>query len=474
MSRITRVLPGCIITAGAVLRLWHLQTSPVWYDESFTLLVARLPLGQLLQATAGDVHPPFHYLLIGALLRLLPAIPGAVVMRLSSVALGVLALVLFWRLSALLELAWGARIAALAFLAFLPTEIFYAMDGRMYPLLQVLILLQVWSIYRRHWALLWLFTVLALYTHNYALIYSAVLGAAGLLHLYREERYSPDLLRLAGAMGGAALCFLPWVFILAGQMAAVGVSYWIQPVTAGSVAVALSAIFTGFINPPNWIIGLQLTLGAVLLLLLYSGLQHRRYTELLWLFAPVALAALLSILWKPILLYRGFYPSLPALALLGGESFSGARAGAPRLGRWLLLIPWGVCLVFQIGAAQAGQLKGWAIWPEPVPGPVVVHMEDTSYIVLRQAWPEAHHYLLEAGCPPEPGALTQETRSALRYEIIRPEQLSSLGSYALAASLGPLATKCHEEQFWSLTKGQRVSFLKTSRFGQYGVWIHGK
>ena len=43
---------------------WLAGSSKYWYDEAFTYLVTRLDLVHLIEATASDVHPPLHYLLL--------------------------------------------------------------------------------------------------------------------------------------------------------------------------------------------------------------------------------------------------------------------------------------------------------------------------------------------------------------------------------------------------------------------------
>ena len=39
---------------------------PIWFDEGYSILLAREPVGELLALTAVDAHPPFYYLLLKA------------------------------------------------------------------------------------------------------------------------------------------------------------------------------------------------------------------------------------------------------------------------------------------------------------------------------------------------------------------------------------------------------------------------
>src|SRR6476469_2722279 len=53
-----------VVALGAVLRRWALGRSKLNYDESFTAMAGRLPVGRLFAfLTAHDSHPPLDYLL---------------------------------------------------------------------------------------------------------------------------------------------------------------------------------------------------------------------------------------------------------------------------------------------------------------------------------------------------------------------------------------------------------------------------
>ena len=59
-----------LVLIGSVLRLWALGRSKLNYDESFTAMAGRLPVGRLFAfLTAHDSHPPLDYLLHAPLAR---------------------------------------------------------------------------------------------------------------------------------------------------------------------------------------------------------------------------------------------------------------------------------------------------------------------------------------------------------------------------------------------------------------------
>jgi mannosyltransferase len=53
-----------IVIIGLFLRVYHLGTQSLWYDEAWSVWISKLAAPQMVQATAADVHPPFYYFLL--------------------------------------------------------------------------------------------------------------------------------------------------------------------------------------------------------------------------------------------------------------------------------------------------------------------------------------------------------------------------------------------------------------------------
>ena len=58
-------LAALLIVAGAV-RYAFARESHLWFDELYTLFVARHPLPELLRIVGADIHPPLHFVLVSA------------------------------------------------------------------------------------------------------------------------------------------------------------------------------------------------------------------------------------------------------------------------------------------------------------------------------------------------------------------------------------------------------------------------
>src|SRR5512146_2707300 len=91
------VILTAIFYVALVLRLIDLGTAQFWYDESFTLVLSRLPFVQMVQATAGDTHPPLYYLITWAVVHLLGS--GEWALRFPSVIFSMVGLWLTWKIS---------------------------------------------------------------------------------------------------------------------------------------------------------------------------------------------------------------------------------------------------------------------------------------------------------------------------------------------------------------------------------------
>ena len=51
-------------TALAALNGIRIFDSTYWYDEMFSIRLIRMPIKELIEATANDVHPPLYYLIL--------------------------------------------------------------------------------------------------------------------------------------------------------------------------------------------------------------------------------------------------------------------------------------------------------------------------------------------------------------------------------------------------------------------------
>ena len=206
----------CLIGFG--LRAYRLDNKNLWYDEGFSVFMARQTLSALPIETARDVHPPLYF----AILHGWRALAGesAFALRFPSAVAGTLTLALAYRV---LRRHVDARagLVALALLAVHRPSIWYSQEVRMYALAMLLAVAALAALlaYLRdgRWRALVAYIVLCsagLHTLYLFVLAPAALGLAGLLALSRkaDAERRRRVLSWIGANLAVALSLLPWLW----------------------------------------------------------------------------------------------------------------------------------------------------------------------------------------------------------------------------------------------------------------------
>ena len=220
----TFCLPICLLAFA--LRVYRLGELSLWYDEGWSVHLARLTPWQALPQImgSGHTHPPLYYLLLGLWQAL--AGPSEFSMRFPSLAFGVLTVVLGYRLGREL-FSQPTGLAAALLLALAPPQVVYSQEARSYTLFALeyaLLILLVcrflrrrWQLSQGDWAALILAETVALYTHYFSLVLLGYLGLVMLGDLAWNRRWMA-LQRWVGAQLLMGLLYLPWAWTAARQL----------------------------------------------------------------------------------------------------------------------------------------------------------------------------------------------------------------------------------------------------------------
>ncbi len=123
------LIPVLLLAFG--LRIAGLAAHNIWWDEGIGVWLARMPFGEIIQWTGGDVHPPIYYLLLRGW-RLLAG-EGVYVLRFPSALFSLLTVAVIYRLGRELDGAATGLMAALL-LTLSRFAIGWAQEIRMYSL----------------------------------------------------------------------------------------------------------------------------------------------------------------------------------------------------------------------------------------------------------------------------------------------------------------------------------------------------
>lgn len=302
----------------------------VWFDEAYSIWLAKQPTDELLRLTSLDTHPPFYYIL----LKLWASIFGwsEVALRsLSVVAMGgalTIGVLFVKRLFGI-----RAAIVALAFAALTPFLLRYGFEIRMYALASLIGVAATYVLVRavqeketkkQRWFYVLYAVLVAL--GIYTLYYIALLWIVHVIWLVWLAKYRKEpVLRQRWwlAYVGSALLFLPWLPTFIKQLTNGALAPISQQMTVDNLVGIVS--FT-FLYQPTWQLnGLSsLIIIAVIGVLIYASARaftkvekkQKPYLVLLALYAflPILLIALIS-LARPMYVERYLAHTLIGLML---------------------------------------------------------------------------------------------------------------------------------------------------------------
>lgn len=472
---------GFLLTVTALLYAAQIDAAPLWYDEAGSAFMASLPLGRLVAATAGDTHPPLYLLILAAVERV--AGVSTFWLRLPSYVCAVGVVWLLWSIGRELKLSDDAVTLSLVLITASAFQLHFAQEARMYTLLQVLVLGAFLSALQLRLLRFTLLSALALWTHNYGLIYLAVNGGVLLYVLWKAHRRNPlssALFQTSLCVLAALVCWSPWAFTLAGQMRNVAGGYWIQPISDGGVVDVLYHFFFAFtladwLQPTSVIVMVGVMAWATAKAL---RLRQENALLLVWMvYAPLAFVIVASLVWRPILLFRGFAPSVPLLfGLLGWAIAEGTRL-PQRVYALAALLPLMIAAVvghylWNVENKTASQTATAIIREQWQPGDLVVHANEGSYV---ETWPQLRGlpaYVLPRCARTTIGGMSLATQAALGIEEL-PDGLTWKRAWYFVG-FAPTITQCNADRAQSFIEDHSavlVAAIRNNEFIEANVWM---
>lgn len=305
------------------LRVYRLEGPSLWYDEAFSIELARRQIWQPV-----DAHPPLFYLS----LRLWMAVAGAsaFAVRFPSVMAGVLTVALGAAAAAYLGRSRAAQAVALALGGTLPFWVWESREARMYAALGLWTALLLYEAARGRFRLALLAAFFGVYTH-YAMLW--MVPGLALFVLCRQPRRWPEVLGVGLGVAPGALHAL-WVGRTQG-------AFWPGTLDLGRAVAALwgaqglQARMAGFLPPEGnpWIPAGVAGLGVAGIGLL-AALRRPALGRWLALFAGLPTAVGLALLYGNPKFHPHYFIGATVgfwlVAAIGwGDLFRRWRAAAP-------------------------------------------------------------------------------------------------------------------------------------------------
>jgi uncharacterized membrane protein len=493
VSRFT--LPAILII-GAALRLLHLGTQSLWYDEAFSALTAQRPLADVLAVAANDYHPPAYFILlwawsglwtmlcqwIGGLLfviqwvnsventlplarltnyNLAASVTMAFVtyvnsfvtqpadwwLRLPSAGFGLLNVWLVYRLALQFGRPRRESLTAATLMAALPFQLGYSQEARMYEMLLTGCLVTLIGYNSRRWWVVVLAGAVVLYTQSMGVLFLVALGLVGVFD--RLRRWP---LVLSGL--GVVALHAPWlIYGLSSQLGRMGGGhYWIPQVTPGAWLYLWHVLQFHEANPLPVILGMPVSL-LLALAAVVTGLRQRLFNLVALMLSPPLLAVPVSLALSPVLLPRTFITVTPALYILIAAalwSFKGWR-------RWGLFGVWGLLLAVALWGfytdpkLQKWPQRDWAvemITNRYQPGDAVLYLPQSLPFLWYLPQDIPQYFLPQDETALNAGFnLTNEAAAALGLVYARPEDLREYKRLFVVYGRSP-ATGQYQETAW--------------------------
>lgn len=350
-----------VTVVGALLRFSTLSVQSLWFDESFTILQLKQPLGVFLSnMDLYQATPPLYYFLAWPWERVVG--DGAVGMRSLSAIFGSVTVPVVFLAGRTLFSSWAGLLAA-AFVATSPTLVWYSQEARPYALLVLLISASLLFLARalqgdsrRDVFGFAVASALAIATHYFA---AFLVAPAALVILWRRR----DGIAL-GALALQVVVGLAVLPLALAQRARGGGSYISGvPVTDRMNEIARQFV-AGLNLAPGRVLGLLagvlLVSGLILLVVLTRDRERRRGILILALAGcAVGIPVAMGLAGENFLLLRNLLSAWVPLALAAAAGFAARRAGTPGLAAGGILAVVFAAITVAVAATPSFQRSDW-------------------------------------------------------------------------------------------------------------------
>lgn len=305
-----------VIVIGIIFVSLGAFHSNLWFDESYSVGLARHTFGEIWSIGGHDVHPILYYWM----LRIVYLITGGTIMAyriFSVIPIAIMIILGYTHIRKDFGEKTGFIFSFLS--AFLPEMAQYAIEIRMYSWAILAVTILAIYAYRltkedntKNWIIFGLSSLASIYLHYYGLMAAGLINVFLLIYLIVKRRKKGIIFIISfGILQG--LAYLPWLVNFATQLSNVSSGYWIGFSFPKTPMELLSSQLAGYVKTSDYT---GLLVPTVLALELYAYIIYKTYkyakakedlTSFKWsvivYFAVILAAIIITALMKTSILY---------------------------------------------------------------------------------------------------------------------------------------------------------------------------
>ena len=282
-----KILHIAIIILGIITILIPAFHQNIWFDESYSVAIAKHSFIDIWNITGHDVHPALYYWMIHIVYWIFGN--NIIAFRLFSVlGVSILGIIGYTHI----RKDFGEKIGILfSFLTFfLPIMGTYSHEIRMYSFSCLIVTLMAIYAYRfykkvknkedskKELIIFGIFSICSCYSHYYALVTACFVNLFLLIYLIKNRKeVEIEFKRFLILAAAQIILYIPWLIYLVGQIRHVGGGFWISVGPINTTVEVLSFQFKRQIDTVfemNW----QTIVSLIVAVLMYIYLIFRAYT----------------------------------------------------------------------------------------------------------------------------------------------------------------------------------------------------
>ena len=266
-----------VIVIGIIFVLLGAFHSNLWFDESYSVGLARHTFGEIWSIGGHDVHPILYYWM----LRIVYLMTGGTIMAyriFSVIPIAIMIILGYTHIRKDFGEKTGFIFSFLS--AFLPEMAQYAIEIRMYSWAILAVTILALYAYRltkedntKNWIIFGLSSLASIYLHYYGLMAAGLINVFLLIYLIVKKRKKGIIFIISFGIL-QSLAYLPWLVNFATQLSNVSSGYWIGFSFPKTPMELLSSQLAGYVKTSDYT---GLIVPTVLALELYAYMIYKTY-----------------------------------------------------------------------------------------------------------------------------------------------------------------------------------------------------